>query len=255
MTILRIWDEAVACCLAEPLQKSETFMSGLHLDINKRSYNHVPGECGVIPNLPGIISLTTSTSGRLYMTTNSKDGLSDNTHVFTFYSDNRTAREIEIRGAPTKWKLKPGAISVASEPNNPKIFVVNRRTGSVDIFETNNQNDMWNYHKSLKNEKFEGILDLSASSPNSFYYIKSSIFGDIFALNLFERYLLHAMDAMSSSPSMVFRVVVPADENKELIITQLYSNDGATISQANMTVRAGRSLLISNGNKILNCHL
>ncbi|EFO99401.1 hypothetical protein CRE_22420 [Caenorhabditis remanei] len=347
MTILRIWDEAVACCLAEPLQKSETFMSGLHLDINKRSYNHVPGECGVIPNLPGIISLTTSTSGRLYMTTNSKDGLSDNTHVFTFYSDNRTAREIEIRGAPTKWKLKPGAISVASEPNNPKIFVVNRRTGSVDIFETNNQNDMWNYHKSFKNEKFEGILDLSASSPNSFYYIKSSIFGDIFALNLFERtfsistgeicfasgklsnhvkyissptgivfdslrksifvtsfarnsifvmklekniriafskeydlgcsptsiwkdfdgsflitchpvrfrYLLHAMDAMSSSPSMVLRVVVPTDESKELIITQLYSNDGATISQANMTVRAGRSLLISNGNKILNCHL
>ncbi|CAP27674.2 Protein CBG07381 [Caenorhabditis briggsae] len=319
----------------------------LHLDINKRSYNHVPGECGIIPNLPGILSLTTSTGGRLYMTTNSKNGISDNTHIFTFYPDNRTAREIEIRGAPPQRRTKPGPMSVAVDSNNPNIFVFNRQTGNVDVFGTNELSDVWEYRKSLKTEKFSGISALSASGTNSFYYVKSGVWSDNFALNILERtfsfpsgevgfakgkvvqhltylsspsgiiydslkktifvtsfsreslyvlkmkknniiasskdynigcsptsiwedfdgsflitcqpvrfrYLLHVFDVTSSAPSMVLRVVVPVNNETELSITQLYSNDGATISLANVTVRAGRSLLISNGNKILNCHL
>ncbi|CAL2051829.1 unnamed protein product [Caenorhabditis brenneri] len=333
------------------MKPSDIFKRGkedtLHLDINKRAYNHVPGECGVIPNLPGILSLTTSTGGRLYMTTNSKDGLSDQTHLFTFYPDNRTAREIDIKGAPAKYRIKPGPISVTVEPNNPNIFVLNRRTGNVDVFETNEQSDSWSFKKSLKSKNFDGLTELSASGPNSFYFVKSSNIGNSFAFNLFERifpiatgevcvasgrvvqhvsyissptgvvfdplrktlfitsfarnsiyvmkmekkskivatkeynlgcsptsiwkdfdgsflitcqqvrfrYLLFMMDVASSSTSQVLRATVPVDEEKDLIITQLYSNDGATISLANMTVRAGRSLLISNGAKILNCHL
>ncbi|ULT84879.1 hypothetical protein L3Y34_013517 [Caenorhabditis briggsae] len=281
------------------------------------------------------------------MTTNSKNGISDNTHIFTFYPDNRTAREIEIRGAPPQRRTKPGPMSVAVDSNNPNIFVFNRQTGNVDVFGTNELSDVWEYRKSLKTEKFSGISALSASGTNSFYYVKSGVWSDNFALNILERtfsfpsgevgfakgkvvqhltylsspsgiiydslkktifvtsfsreslyvlkmkknniiasskeynigcsptsiwedfdgsflitcqpvrfrYLLHVFDVTSSAPSMVLRVVVPVNNETELSITQLYSNDGATISLANVTVRAGRSLLISNGNKILNCHL
>ncbi|CAA94156.2 PON (paraoxonase) and MEC-6 Like [Caenorhabditis elegans] len=321
----------------------------LHIDINKRTYNHVPGECGVIPNLPGILGLTTSTTGRLYMTTNSKDINTDQTHLFTFYSDNRTAREIEIRGGPPKWRLTPGALSINSETSNPNVFVHNKRTNNIDVFETNEQNDAWQYRKTFKDEQFEGLTDISAAGLNSFFFVKSSIFGTNFALNIIERvvpiptgyiyfvsgnniqqisrvsfptgivydsvkksifvtsstrnsiyrmkvqvkngieivsskeydlgcspssiwkdfdgsflitchpvkfrYLLSLFNVITSSPSLILRVAVPTDKDKPLTITQLYSNDGATISNANVTVRAGRSLLISDGTKILNCHL
>uniref|UniRef100_A0A8R1EEA9 Uncharacterized protein n=1 Tax=Caenorhabditis japonica TaxID=281687 RepID=A0A8R1EEA9_CAEJA len=48
-----------------------------------------------------------------------------------------------------------------------------------------------------------------------------------------------------SSPSMVLRVVIPVEENREISITQLYSNDGATISTATLAVRSGRSRFIN----------
>ncbi|PIC21349.1 hypothetical protein B9Z55_026213 [Caenorhabditis nigoni] len=67
----------------------------------------------------------------------------------------------------------------------PNIFVFNRQTGNVDVFGTNELSDVWEYRKSLRNEKFSG-------------------------------YLLHVFDVTSSAPSMVLRVVVPVNDETEL---------------------------------------
>ncbi|CAI2355801.1 unnamed protein product [Caenorhabditis sp. 36 PRJEB53466] len=295
----------------------------LHLDINKRTYNHVPGECGVIPNLPGILSVATTTGGRLYMTVSPKENTNGDTHLFTFYSDNRTAREIVLRGTPKKFRLKASALSV-TDSLNPDVFVFNEKTLEVEVFETNEHGDVWKYLRTMTNEHFEGLDDLAAAGPQSFYFVKNSIFGSAF--NFIERlvplptgqllfankqgtrhvmhissptgvvfdslkktifvtsftrnsiyvakmkrgseidhikeydigcspssiwkdfdgsflvtchqirfrYLLNYSKVILSSPSMVLRVVIPRNEDKKIAITQLYSNDGATISRANI---------------------
>lgn len=47
-----------------------------------------------------------------------------NKHLFTFYSDNRTAREIEVTGRNRKFNSNPGPMTATSDPENVNSLVI-----------------------------------------------------------------------------------------------------------------------------------
>uniref|UniRef100_A0A1I7XU90 Bulb-type lectin domain-containing protein n=1 Tax=Heterorhabditis bacteriophora TaxID=37862 RepID=A0A1I7XU90_HETBA len=173
--------------------------------VNRRAYNHVPGECISLGLFSKVSGFATHFDGKLFVADGKDEANRTNVgRLMTYNADNNSAWELPIFGS--NLKVNPGGISTISLSCSPS--------------------SIW--------ADIDGSLIVTCHPSRLRYYSYASNPKEYFA------------------PSLVVRI--KEDENGSSL-TQLYSNDGATVSASKAAVRTGNKILIAGREGVLSCAL
>ncbi|CAI4231012.1 unnamed protein product [Auanema sp. JU1783] len=144
--------------------------------INRRIYNHVPGECSSIGQFSnGISGFDTSFEGTVFLSANRcYDNCSTTlpSNIFIFQSDNKTVWELII---DSKKKLNAGSLSLTPSRNKIHVFVVNHgRKDSVEVYNFNEKRKSLKHLRTVKSKIFLNLQDVAAVDREKFFVTSHS---------------------------------------------------------------------------------
>ncbi|CAJ0571835.1 unnamed protein product, partial [Mesorhabditis spiculigera] len=150
----------------------------LNLGINRRVYNHVPGECTVAGAFEeGIAGMDTTVDGIVLISTG--QDLENRTaptragSIFGLSTDNKSSWELTRIGGPEK--LNPGPISLSfqqkRQQKNQKLFLINyrKRGDSVERYKVHAGLKVLQHEATVRSPHFADLRGVAAVDDSRFY--------------------------------------------------------------------------------------
>ncbi|MFH4983667.1 hypothetical protein AB6A40_010376 [Gnathostoma spinigerum] len=151
------------------------------LDLNKRVYNHVPGDCRIVNKITngsaGIelvdeLGVAFITSGLAKV--RGVQRVVGRIHMYNFTQNNRKfeANRIRIEGSEfDRRSFTPNGISSYVSNGRVTLYVINNRPGnhSVEVFSYDKDRNSLTHRKSIHDPTFTNPFDIAAVGPDRFF--------------------------------------------------------------------------------------